>query len=153
MSRRDFSEFLNQLGVFFVIALVLLVLNVAQRWLSETLKLKLREGLVRDLVGEWLKPHRAFRLAKAGPVGIEDKGATIVIGGMTTHMMICTDKAIAAKIPGLSEMASWIGDNQVRHRGTMGGSLANNDPSACYPTAVLACHSTQRARPAPKKNQ
>jgi len=39
-------------------------------------------------------------------------------------------------------MASWIGDTQVRHRGTMGGSLANNDPSACYPSAVLACGAT-----------
>ena len=88
------------------------------------------------------KPSAVIDLAKAGPVGIEDKGAAIVIGGMTTHMMICKDQAIAARIPGLSEMASWIGDNQVRHRGTMGGSLANNDPSACYPTAVLACDAT-----------
>ena len=39
-------------------------------------------------------------------------------------------------------MASWIGDTQVRHRGTMGGSLANNDPAACYPAAVLACDAT-----------
>jgi carbon-monoxide dehydrogenase medium subunit len=45
-------------------------------------------------------------------------------------------------LPGLAKMASWIGDTQVRHRGTMGGSLANNDPSACYPAAVLALNAT-----------
>jgi putative ATP-binding cassette transporter len=56
--------------VFATIVGALLVLNVAQRWLSENLKVKLREGLVLDLVGEWLKPHRAFRLAKVGPVGV-----------------------------------------------------------------------------------
>jgi putative ATP-binding cassette transporter len=69
LARHDFSGFMMQLGVFCVIAGGLLVLNVAQRWLAEMLKLKLREGLVQDLVNEWLKPHRAFRLAKVGPVG------------------------------------------------------------------------------------
>jgi putative ATP-binding cassette transporter len=70
LTRRDFHEFVRQLLVFGVIAGSLLVLNVGQRWLSEMLKLKLREGLVNDLVGEWLKPHRAFRLNKAGPIGV-----------------------------------------------------------------------------------
>lgn len=70
LAHRDFGGFLTQLGVFAVIVGALLVLNVGQRWLSEMLKLKLREGLVQDLVGEWLKPHRAFRLAKVGPVGV-----------------------------------------------------------------------------------
>ncbi len=69
LARHDFSGFMMQLGVFCVIAGGLLVLNVAQRWLAEMLKLRLREGLVQDLVNEWLKPHRAFRLAKVGPVG------------------------------------------------------------------------------------
>jgi vitamin B12/bleomycin/antimicrobial peptide transport system ATP-binding/permease protein len=66
LSRRDMRDFLYQLGVFFVIAGVLLVFNVAQRWLVETLKLRLREGLVRDLVGRWMQPRRAFWLAHAG---------------------------------------------------------------------------------------
>jgi putative ATP-binding cassette transporter len=70
LARRDFHGFVMQLGVFAVIAGGLLILNVVQRWLAEMLKLKLREGLVQDLVGEWLKPHRAFRLAKVGPVGV-----------------------------------------------------------------------------------
>ena len=45
------------------------MLNVAQRWLNETTKLKLREGLAHDLIGHWLQPRRAFRLANAGPIG------------------------------------------------------------------------------------
>jgi putative ATP-binding cassette transporter len=70
LERRDFHGFLVQLGVFCVIVGGLLVLNVGQRYLSEMLKLKLREGLVRDLVEEWMMPHRAFRLSQAGTVGV-----------------------------------------------------------------------------------
>ena len=70
LAHRDFRQFLVQLGVFGVITFSLLVLNVAQRWLSETLKLKLREGLVLDLIGEWLKPGRAAKLAKEGAIGV-----------------------------------------------------------------------------------
>jgi putative ATP-binding cassette transporter len=70
LSRRDFRDFLFQLGVFFVIATLLLILNVVQRWLVETLKLKLREGLVGSLVRDWLLPRRAFWLANAGAMGV-----------------------------------------------------------------------------------
>lgn len=69
LSRRDMRDFVFQLGVFFIIAGVLLVLNVGQRWLVEMLKLKLREGLVRDLVSHWMLPRRAFWLAQAGSAG------------------------------------------------------------------------------------
>ena len=70
LSRRDLREFLFQLGVFFVIAGFLLILNVAQRWLAETLQVKLREGLVRSLLMDWLLPRRAFWLANAGTIGV-----------------------------------------------------------------------------------
>ncbi len=70
LAHREFAEFLVQLGVFALIAGTLLVLNVAQKWLGEMLKLKLREGLVRDLVHDWLQPRCAFRLAHAGPIGV-----------------------------------------------------------------------------------
>ena len=70
LAHRDLDEFFTQLGVFGIIVAALLVLNVVQRWLSETLKLKLREGLVADLVDQWLQPGRAFRLANAGPIGV-----------------------------------------------------------------------------------
>src|ERR1700686_504851 len=70
LSRRDFAQFLEQLGVFGLIAGALLVLNVAQRWLGETLKLRLRQGLGLDLIHNWLQPGRAFRLSQAGPMGV-----------------------------------------------------------------------------------
>ncbi|MGH9643928.1 MAG: ABC transporter ATP-binding protein/permease [Terriglobales bacterium] len=70
LAHHNLDEFLRQLGVFAIIAGALLVLNVAQRFLTETLKLKLREGLVKDLIGHWLRPMRAFRLANAGDIGV-----------------------------------------------------------------------------------
>src|SRR5258708_6911095 len=70
LSRRDFEQFLLQLGVFGLIAGALLALNVAQRWLGETLKLRLRQGLVLDLIQNWMQPGRAFRLSQAGAMGV-----------------------------------------------------------------------------------
>src|SRR6185312_13084818 len=70
LSRRNAREFGLQLIVFAVIAGSLLVLNVAQRWLGEMLKVKLREGLVHDMVENWMQPRRAFQLESAGPIGV-----------------------------------------------------------------------------------
>ena len=70
LSHKDMRGFLAQLLVFCVIAGALLVLNVAQRWLVETLKLRLRQGLVQDLVRNWMVPGRAFRLSNAGALGV-----------------------------------------------------------------------------------
>src|SRR6202795_572244 len=70
LSRRDLRDFLFQLGVFFLIAGFLLALNVAQRWLIETLELKLRKGLVLGLLHDWMLPRRAFWLANAGTMGV-----------------------------------------------------------------------------------
>ena len=70
LSHRDLDGFLHQLIVFAIIAGALLGLNVAQKFLTETLKLKLREGLVKDLVEHWVRPLRAFRLANAGDIGV-----------------------------------------------------------------------------------
>jgi putative ATP-binding cassette transporter len=70
LSRRDLRDFLYQLGVFFLIAGFLLALNVVQRWLVETLELKMREGLVLSLLRDWMLPRRAFWLANAGTMGV-----------------------------------------------------------------------------------
>jgi vitamin B12/bleomycin/antimicrobial peptide transport system ATP-binding/permease protein len=70
ISRRDLHDFLRQLGVFAIIAFGLLILNVAQKWLGEMLKLKLRDGLLHDLVRDWMLPRRAFQLANAGAMGV-----------------------------------------------------------------------------------
>ena len=68
--RRDLPAFMHQLVVFAEIAGALLVLNITQTWISQMLHLKLREGLTRDLIGEWMRPRRAFRLANAGAIGV-----------------------------------------------------------------------------------
>ncbi len=88
------------------------------------------------------KPSVIVDLHRLGLEGITAAADKITIGAMTNHNAIMSHPDIQARIPGLAKMASWIGDTQVRHRGTMGGSLANNDPSACYPAAALAIGAT-----------
>jgi len=88
------------------------------------------------------RPSALVDLHALGLAGITAAADKITIGAMTTHQEIMDNADIKARIPGLAKMASWIGDTQVRHRGTMGGSLANNDPSACYPAAALAIGAT-----------
>ncbi|MFM2121241.1 MAG: hypothetical protein RL722_2709 [Pseudomonadota bacterium] len=74
--------------------------------------------------------------------GITVAGGTVTIGAMTTHATVAASKEVAAAIPALADLAGRIGDRQVRNRGTIGGSLANNDPAACYPAATLALGAT-----------
>jgi carbon-monoxide dehydrogenase medium subunit len=88
------------------------------------------------------KPSAVVDLSGLGLSGITVSGNTVTIGAMTRHCDIATSAEIKTKIPGLQHQASLIGDEAVRHRGTMGGSLANNDPAACYPSAVLALGGT-----------
>ena len=88
------------------------------------------------------KPTTVVDLAKLGLSGITVSGNTITIGATTRHCDVAANADIKAKIPGLAALASWIGDEAVRHRGTIGGSLANNDPAACYPAAALALGAT-----------
>jgi aerobic carbon-monoxide dehydrogenase medium subunit len=90
------------------------------------------------------KPTLVVDLAKLGLTGISVAGNTVTIAGMTTHGAVATDAGVRGKIPSLAELASHIGDEAVRHRGTIGGSLANNDPAADYPAAVLALNATIR---------
>jgi vitamin B12/bleomycin/antimicrobial peptide transport system ATP-binding/permease protein len=70
LTRKDVSGFIEQLGVFGVLAGILLVLNVAQSWLNQMSQVVLRRGLVDDLLDEWLKPLRAFRLSNSGLMGL-----------------------------------------------------------------------------------
>lgn len=69
--------------------------------------------------------------------GISLDGAVLVIGAMTRHVDVATSDIVRKTIPGLALLASRIGDQQVRHRGTIGGSVANSDPAADYPAAIL----------------
>ena len=74
--------------------------------------------------------------------GIRVDGDDIVIGSMTTHEAVSASPDVRKRIPALAQLAAGIGDKQVRNRGTIGGSLANSDPAACYPAGVLALGAT-----------
>ena len=74
--------------------------------------------------------------------GVCIDGSNVVIGAMTTHAAVAASKDVQSRIPALAQLAGGIGDRQVRNRGTIGGSLANNDPAACYPAAVLGLGAT-----------
>jgi aerobic carbon-monoxide dehydrogenase medium subunit len=84
------------------------------------------------------KPSVVVDLAGLNLAFIKRVGDHIEIGAMTTHAEIAASPEVKQVCPALAELADNIGDRQVRYRGTIGGSLANNDPSACYPAAVLA---------------
>ncbi len=122
-----------------------------------------RPGTVQDAVaalaggeaqaiagGQTLIPTLKQRLADPGTLvslsGIAEmkyvrhEGDTLVVGGGTTHRQVMDEAAQA--YPALASLASRIGDPAVRNRGTIGGSLANNDPSACYPAGALASGAT-----------
>jgi aerobic carbon-monoxide dehydrogenase medium subunit len=75
-------------------------------------------------------------------VGIEPSGDGIVIKAATTHYGVAQSSVVKKAIPALAYLASLIGDPAVRHRGTIGGSIANNDPAADYPAALLALDAT-----------
>ena len=74
--------------------------------------------------------------------GIEVAGGMVKIGGAVTHQAVADHAGVKAAIPALSHLAAHIGDPAVRHKGTIGGSVANNDPSACYPSACLGLGAT-----------
>ena len=73
---------------------------------------------------------------------IEMRGRALVIGATATHFEVASSPTVGEAIPALAELAGMIGDPAVRHRGTIGGSLANNDPTADYPAAVMALGAT-----------
>ena len=74
--------------------------------------------------------------------GIEVPNGRLRIGAMTTHFAVSRSELVRSKIPALAQLAGGIGDPLVRNRGTIGGSLAHNDPAACYPASVLALDAT-----------
>ncbi len=84
------------------------------------------------------RPSALIDLGGLGLSRIRLERDRIVIGAMTPHSAVAASPEVKRAIPALSYLASNIGDRQVRYRGTIGGSLANNDPSACYPSAALA---------------
>ncbi|GHE06200.1 carbon-monoxide dehydrogenase [Defluviimonas sp. 20V17] len=71
---------------------------------------------------------------------VKTEGGKLCVGGGTPHAVVADEAA--KSFPALAKLAANIGDPAVRNKGTVGGSLANNDPSACYPSAALACGAT-----------
>jgi carbon-monoxide dehydrogenase medium subunit len=102
--------------------------------------------------GQSLVAAMKLRLAQPGHLvdlagirelaGIRSEGATLVIGAMTRHAEVASSAAVKAAIPALAVLAEGIGDRQVRNMGTLGGSLANADPAADWPAAVVALDAT-----------
>lgn len=98
--------------------------------------------------GHTLIPTLKQRLARPGSIidlanvpelrGIHVQDGAVGIGAMTTHAEIASSPEIRKALPALAKLADGIGDPQVRHRGTIGGSLATHDPAADYPAAMLA---------------
>ncbi len=78
----------------------------------------------------------------AGLSGISEDGGNVVVGAMTTHADVASNATVKSKIPALAALADAIGDPAVRNRGTIGGSIANNDPAADYPAALLGLGAT-----------
>jgi carbon-monoxide dehydrogenase medium subunit len=83
-------------------------------------------------------PSDIIDLSGLGNSGVKVGAKSVVIKAGTTHAEVAADKALRKAIPGLSTLAGGIGDPHVRHKGTIGGSVANNDPAADYPSACLA---------------
>ncbi|HEX2546037.1 MAG TPA: xanthine dehydrogenase family protein subunit M [Ramlibacter sp.] len=76
--------------------------------------------------------------------GIRREGNALVIGAMARHADVAANPEVRSALPALADLAGGIGDRQVRALGTIGGSLANNDPAACYPAGALALDATIR---------
>ena len=102
--------------------------------------------------GQSLVAAMKLRLAQPGTLvdlcdiseltGIRKEGDAIVIGAMTRHADIANSPVIKSAIPALAALAEGIGDRQVRNMGTIGGSIANNDPAADWPAAIVGCSAT-----------
>ena len=98
--------------------------------------------------GQTLIPSMKLRLSSFSDVinvknikdlqGIKVSGKSVKIGAATKHAEVASSKDVKKAIPALAALAGGIGDMQVRNKGTLGGSIANNDPSACYPSACIA---------------
>lgn len=102
--------------------------------------------------GQTLLPTMKARLAAPSDLvdisgaeemrGISIADGNVTIGAMTTHAEVASNSELQSAFPALCALAGRIGDPAVRHRGTIGGSLANNDPAACYPAAALGTSAT-----------
>lgn len=124
-----------------------------ERPVTQADALKLAQAGAKPLAGgQTLLASMKLRLASpeqlvdlggiADLAGVKKDGNSLMIGAMTRHADVAKNADVKAAIPALADLAGGIGDRQVRAMGTMGGSVANNDPAACYPSAVLGLGAT-----------
>ena len=118
----------------------------ARRLLGHDPDAKLLAGGMTLLPTLKLRLAAPSHLVDLGPIGdlkgIEVADEAVTIRAMTPHASVAASDAVRTAIPALAALAGGIGDQQVRHRGTIGGSIANNDPNADYPAALLALGAT-----------
>ncbi|HTP97647.1 MAG TPA: xanthine dehydrogenase family protein subunit M [Burkholderiales bacterium] len=96
-------------------------------------------SLIPTLKMRLARPSHVLDIAALAELrGVESKGGKLTIGAGTRHYEVATSKVVREAIPALAYLAGLIGDPQVRNQGTLGGSVAHNDPAADYPAAVLA---------------
>jgi len=99
------------------------------------------QTLIPTLKARLASPEKLISLTGIAEMqGISSQDGTLRIGGGTNHATVASEAGTS--YPALAELASHIGDPAVRNRGTIGGSIANNDPAACYPAAALASGAT-----------
>jgi aerobic carbon-monoxide dehydrogenase medium subunit len=99
--------------------------------------------LIPTLKQRLARPSDVVDLGKIAELaGIKQEGNAIVIGAMTRHADVASSDLVKKVIPALAHLAGLIGDPAVRNRGTLGGSIANNDPAADYPGAVVGLGAT-----------
>lgn len=121
--------------------------------LRQAVNLLAKDGEAKPLAGgHSLIPVMKFRLASPSALvdlskiedlkGIELRGRSVVVGAMTTHAEVANSPVMKEAIPGLAAVPGSIGDPHVRNAGTIGGSIANNDPNADYPAACLGLGAT-----------
>ncbi len=108
---------------------------------DEALALSGGQTLIPTMKQRLASPSKLVSLSAIEEMkGVAHRDGSVVIGGGTTHAVVAAEAG--AQYPALAKLAGNIGDPAVRNRGTIGGSLANNDPSACYPSAALASGAT-----------
>ena len=101
--------------------------------------------LIPTLKQRLAKPSQLIDLGALPQLkGIREEGDAVVIGAMTRHADVNRSDVVRRAVPALAAMAGMIGDPAVRNRGTIGGSIANNDPAADYPGAIVALNATVR---------
>ena len=101
------------------------------------------QTLIASLKQRLAAPETLIDLGQIAALqGIRVAGNRLGIGAMARHAEVAAHPLVRERLPALAELAGGIGDRQVRAMGTLGGSVANNDPAACYPSAVLALGAT-----------